>query len=214
MKNRIVFVIGGDLAIHKACSRLGLNEGFTTITFAQPAEFVHWVRHDGRDCLPSLAASCCIAESRCWMLQSAWHSIDEIRHIPIICIGLPETVSVTTQLLHTFRGFCLEKPFSLKELNETIHLAFERYMKNVQSKQAENTISDLFGRLTKREHDVGTLVACGLTNQEIANGLKISIKTVKAHRAKVMKKTGSESLADLVRNFEKYSTLAIKTGHH
>jgi DNA-binding NarL/FixJ family response regulator len=53
--------------------------------------------------------------------------------------------------------------------------------------------------LTPREIEVLTLVAEGLTNQEIADRLTLSIKTVQAHRANIMEKLGIRDVAHLVR---------------
>ncbi len=53
--------------------------------------------------------------------------------------------------------------------------------------------------LTTREIEVLRLVADGYTNQEIANKLVISIKTVQAHRANVMEKLGLQNISQLVR---------------
>ncbi len=53
--------------------------------------------------------------------------------------------------------------------------------------------------LTPRELEVLKLVAEGWTNQEIADHLLLSIKTVQAHRANVMEKLGVQDLAHLVR---------------
>jgi DNA-binding NarL/FixJ family response regulator len=52
--------------------------------------------------------------------------------------------------------------------------------------------------LTDREQDVFTLLALGYTNQEIANRLFISVRTVNSHRAHVMQKLGLETRAELV----------------
>ena len=49
---------------------------------------------------------------------------------------------------------------------------------------------DMYDGLTERELEVLTLIAEGLTNQEIADELYISIKTVQAHRANIMDKLG------------------------
>jgi DNA-binding CsgD family transcriptional regulator len=43
------------------------------------------------------------------------------------------------------------------------------------------------------------LVAEGHTNQQIANQLDISVKTVQSHRAKVMEKLGLHDVTHLVR---------------
>lgn len=53
--------------------------------------------------------------------------------------------------------------------------------------------------LTPRELEVLTLVAEGRTNQEIADQLVLSIKTVQAHRANVMEKLGLHNITHLVR---------------
>ena len=53
--------------------------------------------------------------------------------------------------------------------------------------------------LTPREMEVLKLVAEGYTNQEIANQLVVSIKTVQAHRANVMEKLGLHNITHLVR---------------
>jgi DNA-binding NarL/FixJ family response regulator len=54
-------------------------------------------------------------------------------------------------------------------------------------------------RLTPREMEVLKLVAEGHTNQEIANLLVLSIKTVQAHRANVMEKLELHGITHLVR---------------
>jgi len=53
--------------------------------------------------------------------------------------------------------------------------------------------------LTPREIEVLTLVAEGHTNQEIADQLVLSVKTVQAHRANVMEKLGLHDITHLVR---------------
>ncbi|MAG36246.1 MAG: DNA-binding response regulator [Dehalococcoidia bacterium] len=53
-------------------------------------------------------------------------------------------------------------------------------------------------RLTEREREVLQLVAEGLTNQEIADRLIISVKTVETHRAHIMTKLDLASRAELV----------------
>ncbi len=53
--------------------------------------------------------------------------------------------------------------------------------------------------LTPREREILTLIAEGLTNQEIAQRLMISIKTVQTHRAHIMEKLNLHDRAELVR---------------
>jgi DNA-binding NarL/FixJ family response regulator len=60
----------------------------------------------------------------------------------------------------------------------------------------EGTQSD---RLTPRQREVLQLIAEGYTTKAIAQGLKISVKTVETHRAQLMERLGIHDVAGLVR---------------
>ena len=53
--------------------------------------------------------------------------------------------------------------------------------------------------LTNREREVLQLIAEGDTNQRIANELVISVKTVEAHKAHIMRKLNARNRTDLIR---------------
>jgi two-component system, NarL family, response regulator NreC len=53
--------------------------------------------------------------------------------------------------------------------------------------------------LTEREQEVLRLVALGHTNQEIAEALVLSVKTVESYKARLMEKLGLRGRAALVR---------------
>lgn len=59
--------------------------------------------------------------------------------------------------------------------------------------------------LSRREREVLELVAQGHTNQQVADRLSVSVKTVETHRARVVDKLGLKTRADLVR-------FALETG--
>ncbi|MEW6749999.1 MAG: response regulator transcription factor [Candidatus Latescibacterota bacterium] len=54
-------------------------------------------------------------------------------------------------------------------------------------------------KLTSREREVMALVASGYTNQETADKLFVSVKTIETHRAHIMDKLALRNRADLVR---------------
>jgi two-component system response regulator NreC len=69
------------------------------------------------------------------------------------------------------------------------------YFTRAQSGAEGSPVSDL----TSREHEVLTLIAEGRMNQEIANQLGISVKTVERHRENIMNKLNLHSRTELVK---------------
>lgn len=65
------------------------------------------------------------------------------------------------------------------------------------------------GDLTKREEEVMSLVASGRSNQEIADELFISFKTVDTHRRHILAKLGLKNTAELVRFAMKNNLISL-----
>lgn len=59
--------------------------------------------------------------------------------------------------------------------------------------------SDEYDRLTGREHEVLQLIAKGHTNQQTADTLFVSVKTIETHRSHIMEKLKLRNRAELVR---------------
>jgi DNA-binding NarL/FixJ family response regulator len=55
------------------------------------------------------------------------------------------------------------------------------------------------GTVTPREREIIQLLAEGKSNKETASALSVSVKTVEAHRANIMRKLRLRSISDLVR---------------
>ena len=70
---------------------------------------------------------------------------------------------------------------------------------------------DQFDRLSNREREICKLVAQGQSNQEIATGLGISIKTVEKHRASIMFKLGLHDTASLVREAIRHNLIFLES---
>lgn len=106
------------------------------------------------------------------------------------------------------KGFVL-KTSGIHELQTAIDktLAGESYFSNELLRKIISNIDPASPKLnslnpndslTKRELEVLQLVANGLSNEEIADKLNISVTTVKGHRSNLLLKTGTKNSAGLV----------------
>ncbi len=75
------------------------------------------------------------------------------------------------------------------------------------SASGEKQLAEELRVLSPRELEILKLVAEGHTNQEVADLLVLSIKTVQAHRANVMEKLGLDNITHLVRFAIRYGLL-------
>jgi DNA-binding NarL/FixJ family response regulator len=67
-------------------------------------------------------------------------------------------------------------------------------------RRGDGALTDLTSAgVTVREREIIQLVAEGQSNKEVASALGISVKTVEAHRANIMRKLHLRSVSDLVR---------------
>lgn len=99
------------------------------------------------------------------------------------------------------RGACdfIEKPFHDADLLARIRRALELDQQLSERRLRDSAISHRLQLLTQREREVMDLVVAGKLNKQIADELDISMKTVEAHRARVMEKMGVRTLAELVK---------------
>jgi len=90
-------------------------------------------------------------------------------------------------LLAAIEALASHTPYFTAKTSETL---LESFLEKPERRQSV---------LTNRERGVVQLIAEGYSNKEIAEFLTISIKTVKTHRASIMRKLGLTSRAALVR---------------
>ena len=92
----------------------------------------------------------------------------------------------------------LEKPVAAGQLVGAIRVAIERHGAERARAESRREIEARIGRLSRREREVMGHVIAGRLNKQIAVEMSISLKTVKAHRARVMEKMAAGSVPALV----------------
>jgi len=90
------------------------------------------------------------------------------------------------------------KPYNNVTLLERIDKCVERARQHADINRQGNIVRERLAKLTAREREILELVVTGKSNKQMAAQLQISIKTVEAHRAKIMSKLQVHSLAELV----------------
>ncbi|MEA2700396.1 MAG: hypothetical protein QOI66_4667 [Myxococcales bacterium] len=99
---------------------------------------------------------------------------------------------VDTELLAAIRAVAQGRSF----MDSSVSLETRQSM---QTKVAEAIRGRKASQLTEREREVMGRVAEGFTNSQIAEELRLGVKSVETYRSRVMQKLGLTSRADLVR---------------
>lgn len=132
-------------------------------------------------------------------LEVQEHLLARKADLPIIFITGHGDVPMAVRALKKGAVDFIEKPFqqaALKaQVEHMLNEARERRMKN----ERQSLNEALLAKLTPREQQVLERIVAGRLNKQIADDLRISIKTVEAHRASIMDKTNSGTVADLMR---------------
>jgi two-component system, LuxR family, response regulator FixJ len=102
----------------------------------------------------------------------------------------------------------IQKPFRDQDLIDRIHKALAQDRERRSEREELRLIRKRLETLTPRETEVMDRVVRGQANKVIALDLGVSQRTVELHRARVMRKLGMRSLADLVRVVSKVSQVA------
>lgn len=92
----------------------------------------------------------------------------------------------------------LQKPYQNQDLLDAINSALKVCKDQLESKAKTTGYFEKFDSLSQREKEVLSLVAEGKTSKQIAQLLKISHKTVEAHRASFLRKLESKSTSSVI----------------
>jgi FixJ family two-component response regulator len=194
----IVFVVDDDAAARSALESLLQSVGLRVETFGSASAFL---QRDAPDAPCCLVLDVRLPGMSGIELQRSLTSTGV--SIPIIFITGHGDIPMSVEAMKAGAMEFLTKPFRGQELLDAIHNAIER---NRAVRHGEARLAELRRRvdgLTPREREVMQRVIAGLLNKQIAAELGTSERTIKIHRANVMRKMGAESLPDLVRMAEK-----------
>jgi two-component system response regulator TtrR len=92
----------------------------------------------------------------------------------------------------------IEKPFDYRQIVELVRECIRRDADTRTGREEARRRAERLATLSQREREVLEHVIAGKVNRLIAEEMAISIKTVEAHRARIMEKLAVNSVAELV----------------
>lgn len=204
MTESIVYIVDDDAAVRKGLARLFQSTDINAITFDSARAFLAHGRSQSPCCL---LLDFQMPETNGLDLQQ--HLVKSEIQLPIIFLTGFGTVPTSVQAMKAGAVDFLEKPVEDECLLAAVEKAIGKDREYINVLSINNTLIERFETLTPREREVFALVTTGMLNKQIAYELEVSLKTIKVHRGRVMKKMKAESVAELVRMADK---LEIKPG--
>jgi FixJ family two-component response regulator len=119
--------------------------------------------------------------------------------LPLVVLTAHGEVATVRTALKNGAFDYLEKPIEDHVLLDVLRNAMRADRERRASIDSRAATEERLARLTVREREVLALLANGHQNVDIAAQLRISPRTVEVHKAHIMEKLKSESLADLIR---------------
>jgi RNA polymerase sigma factor (sigma-70 family) len=189
-----VFIIDDDEAVRDSLSWLMRSAGLRAETFDSADDFLSGYTKDRPGCL--------ILDIRMpGMNGLELQSVLQGRgfRLPIIIISGHADVPMAVRALKAGAFDFIEKPFNDELLLDLVQRAIAQDQERRESMAEVNELRSRMDSLTPREREVLELVVAGAPNKQISSELGVSLKTVEAHRARVMEKLQADSLSHLVR---------------
>lgn len=191
----IVHVVDDDPAVQTLFRQLARLDGFAIATYGAASPFLEAFDDNQPGCLvldlnlPDHSGLAVLEQLAARRSQ-----------IPVVFMSGAASVGEAVSALKLGSIDFVEKPFAIADMTAAIQRALQADRTRRQTMREQSGLKAKFTGLTPREFEVMQLVVQGLANKAIASRLGVSPKTVEVHRAHVMQKTSSDSLAELVKS--------------
>lgn len=189
-----VFVVDDDPAVRDALTLLLEQEDINVETF---------------DCAETFLAAECPVLRSCAIVDLRMPGMDGIQLqaelsrrgvlLPIIFLTSYGDIPLSVRAIKAGAVDFLTKPVTGAALLASVQAALLDSERLNSQAEASQTAAAQVASLTEREREVMLLAIEGLPNKEVARRLGISHRTVEIHKARIMHKTGAETVLDLAR---------------
>ena len=196
---RTVFVVDDDRDVRESVSWLVESIGLRSRAFESAEDFLA-NRRDEEGC-------CVLLDVRMpgmGGLRLLQQLQVEGRGLPVIVLTAHGDIPMAVQALKAGAFDFIEKPGMPEHILDRIRdaLRLEEETRNREFQRLK--FNRLFEQLTEREQVILGRVVDGQSNKAIGKVLGISERTVEKHRESILKKMGSRSFAQIIRDFALY----------
>lgn len=187
-----IFIIDDQASVRHAIGEMLEVFGFAVQTFDSAETFL--------DGTPATRPGCVVADVRMPGMDGI-ALVHEMRlrgiGIPIILISGHADVPMAVDALKKGARDFVVKPFNDNELVDRVLAAIEEDATRRATQERREAVTARLASLSERERQVMELMLAGRMNKVIADDLGIAMRTVEAHRARVLDKMGVRSAIEL-----------------
>ena len=189
-----VYVVDDDVDVRDSMRRLLESQGYRVEAYDSGEAFI--AKYD-----PNAIAVLLLDQRMPGMTGTEVqdHLIARKATIPIIFMTGHGDVPMAVSTLKKGAADFMQKPPQIELLLPQISRLLSEAREQRVKSERQSLNAAMLSKLTPREQQVLERIVAGRLNKQIADDLGISIKTVEAHRASIMDKTNSGTVADLMR---------------
>jgi two-component system response regulator TtrR len=192
--DRMIYVVEDDDALRDSLCWLIESAGYPVSAYSNAETFLAYLEPEARGCLVLD-----VRMPRMSGLELQERLIRRGQHLPIIFITGHGDVPMAVNAIKRGALDFIEKPFQDQELLARIQSVVNSGRGPLDAQERQRLVASRLEMLSRREREVMDRVIEGKPNKYIAKELGISVKTVEAHRARMMGKLDVDSVAELVR---------------
>lgn len=188
-----LYLIDDDVAVSRALEAVGQWLRLPVLTFSSAEQFLKFDLANAEGCL---IVDIKLPGMNGLELQAALRQ--RACELPVIVISGHADVPLAVEAMRLGALTVLEKPFPLQQITPLIQQAIELDRSRRERSQHRELARGRMAALTPREREVLDLIIKGMTNKQIAAQLHLTLRAIEDRRARLMRRVGVNSLAELM----------------
>lgn len=194
-----VWLVDDDADLCRALSMLLSQEGFEVRAYTDPLVFL--------EAFEQVKPACVLLDVRMPKLDGfGVHDALKAKGVttPVLFLSGHGDIPIAVRAVRGGALDFLEKPTRTAKLVEELRIALRYDAARKPARQSETRSSSHLGphapaSLSARELEVARLLCQGLRNREVAEQLKLSVRTVEMHRTRMLRRLGAKTVVEATR---------------